>query len=181
MNKSKLLHWEDVEIGKANTYGAYAVTKAEIFEYARAYDPQPHHVDEEAAKLSLTKGLCASGWHTCAMFMRILYDGVLKNAASLGASGIDEVKWIKPVRPGYVLKARSVCTGKRLMNSREGVGIAQMKHEILNQDDELLMTMENAQFLAVRDPATARAEAQKSEFKKSEFKKSEFKKSEVEK
>ena len=158
MDKSKLLHWEDVEVGKPNTYGAYTVTKDEIFEFARAYDPQPHHVDEEAARLSLTKGLCASGWHTCAMFMRILYDGVLKDAASLGASGIEEVKWIKPVRPGFVLKARSVCTGKRLMNSREGVGIAQMKHEILNQDDELLMTMENAQFLAVRNPAKARAE-----------------------
>ena len=158
MDKSKLLHWEDVEVGKPNTYGAYTVTKDEIFEFARAYDPQPHHVDEEAARLSLTKGLCASGWHTCAMFMRILYDGVLKDAASLGASGIEEVKWIKPVRPGFVLKARSVCTGKRLMNSREGVGIAQMKHEILNQDDELLMTMENAQFLAVRNPAKARDE-----------------------
>ena len=158
MDKSKLLHWEDVEVGRPNTYGAYTVTKDEIFEFARAYDPQPHHVDEEAARLSLTKGLCASGWHTCAMFMRILYDGVLKDAASLGASGIEEVKWIKPVRPGFVLKARSVCTGKRLMNSREGVGIAQMKHEILDQDDELLMTMENAQFLAVRNPAKARAE-----------------------
>ena len=166
MNTSKLLHWEDVEIGKPNTYGAYTVTKEEIFAFARAYDPQPHHVDEEAAKLSLTKGLCASGWHTCAMFMRILYDGVLKNAASLGASGIEEVKWIKPVRPGHILKARSVCTGKRLMNSRDGVGIAQMKHEILNQDDELLMTMENAQFLAVRDPVMARADAQKAETQK---------------
>lgn len=159
VDQSKLLHWEDVEVGTPRTYGAYTVTKDEIFAFARAYDPQPHHVDEEAAKLSLTKGLCASGWHTCAMFMRILYDGVLKDAASLGAAGIEEVKWLKPVRPGHVLKARSVCVGKRLMTSREGVGIAQMKHEILNQDDELLMTMENAQFLAVRDPAKARTEA----------------------
>lgn len=151
------LHWEDVEVGKPNTYGAYEVTKAEIFEFARAYDPQPHHIDEEAAKLSLVKGLCASGWHSCAMFMRLLYDGVLKNAASLGAPGIEEVKWMKPVRPGHVLKARSVCTSKRLMGSRPGVGICQMRHEILNQHDEVLMTMENAQFLAVRDPGAATA------------------------
>lgn len=153
------LHWEDVEVGKAHTYGAYPVTKEEIFEFARAYDPQPHHIDEEAAKLSLVKGLCASGWHSCAMFMRLLYDGVLKNAASLGSSGIDEVKWMKPVRPGHILKARSVCLEKRLMNSRPGVGICKMRHEILNQDDELLMTMENAQFLAVRDPVAAKAAA----------------------
>lgn len=159
-DKSKQLHWEDVELGKISTYGAYTVTKDEIFEFARAYDPQPHHVDEEAAMLSLTKGLCASGWHTCAMFMRLLCDSVLKDAASLGAAGIDEVKWIKPVRPGFVLQARSVCTGKRLMKSRPGVGICQMKHEILNQHDELLMTMENAQFLAVRDPVIAKAQAE---------------------
>lgn len=151
------LHWEDVEIGVARTYGSYAVTKEEIFEFARVYDPQPHHIDEEAAKLSLVKGLCASGWHSCAMFMRLLYDGVLKDAASLGAPGIDEVKWIKPVRPGHVLKARSVCTSKRLMGSRPGVGICMMQHEILNQNDELLMTMQNAQFLAVRNPVAAGA------------------------
>lgn len=157
-------HWEDLEVGKPFTYGAYPVTKEEILEYARAYDPQPHHIDEEAAKLSLVKGLCASGWHSCAMFMRILYDGHLKDFASLGANCIEEVKWMKPVRPGFVLKARSVCLNKRVMASRPQVGICQMRHEILNQDDEVLMVMENAQFLAVRDPvkaaaATASAEA----------------------
>ena len=157
MTDKAKLHWEDVEVGKPNVYGAYPVTKEEIFAFARAYDPQPHHVDEAAAMLSLTKGLCASGWHTCAMFMRLLCDSVLKDAASLGAASIEEVKWIKPVRPGHILKARSVCTEKRLMNSRPGVGICKMKHEILNQHDELLMTMENAQFLAVRDPAIAQA------------------------
>jgi acyl dehydratase len=149
------LHWEDVEVGKPATYGAYTVTKEDIFEFARAFDPQPHHVDEEAAKLSLVKGLCASGWHSCAMFMRLLWDGQLHRFASLGAAGIDEVKWMKPVRPGFVLKARSVCTSKRIMASRPGVGICQMRHEILNQNDELLMTMENAQFLAVRNSAAA--------------------------
>lgn len=152
-------HWEDVVTGQPETYGAYEVTKEEIFEYARAYDPQPHHVDEEAAKKSLVGGLCASGWHTCAMFMRVLYDGVLKNAASMGAPGIDEVRWMKPVRPGHVLSAKSVCTGKRLLKSRPNVGICQMSHEIYNQHGELVMTMTNAQFLAVRDPAKAAAAA----------------------
>ena len=149
------LHWEDIEVGQPFEYGAYPVTKDEIFAYAHAYDPQPHHIDEAAAMLSLTKGLCASGWHSCAMFMRVLYDGHLKGAASLGAPGIDEVKWLKPVRPGHVLSARSVCTEKRVMSSRPHVGICRMRHEILNQHGEVLMIMENAQLLAVRHPAPA--------------------------
>lgn len=148
-------HYEDIAVGAPLEYGAYPVTKEEIFEFAHAYDPQPHHIDEEAAKLSLVKGLCASGWHSCAMFMRMFYDGVLANAASMGGPAIDEVKWMKPVRPGHVLKARSTCVGKRLMRSRPGVGICRMEHQIYNQDDELVMTMENAFFIAVRDPATA--------------------------
>jgi acyl dehydratase len=152
-------HYEDIEVGKPLSYGAYAVTKDEIFEFARAYDPQPHHIDEEAAKLSLVKGLCASGWHSCAIFMRMLYDGMLADCAALGASGIDEVRWMKPVRPGHVLKARSTCLEKRVMRSRPGVGVCKMHHDILSQDDELLMTMENSFFIAVRAPATAVGEA----------------------
>jgi acyl dehydratase len=152
---SSRLHWDDIAVDHPVTHGAYEVTKDDIFAYARAYDPQPHHVDEEAAKLSLTKGLCASGWHSCAMFMRLFYDGTLKNAASLGAAGIDEVKWLKPVRPGFVLKLRTTCLEKRLMRSRPGVGIAKMKHEMLNQHDEVLMSIENSQFMGVRDPAKA--------------------------
>ena len=154
---SSMIHWEDLDVGTPRAYGTYEVTKEEIFAYARAYDPQPHHVDEEAAKLSLTKGLCASGWHSCAMFMRIFYDGGLRNTASMGAPGIDEVKWLKPVRPGFVLKLRSTCLGKRLLRSRPGVGMASMKHELLNQDDEVLMVTENPQLVGVRDPDTAAA------------------------
>ena len=151
-------HFEDIEIGKTLAYGAYPVTRDEIFEYAHAYDPQPHHIDEEAAKLSLVKGLCASGWHSCAMFMRMFYDGMLADAASMGGPAIDEVKWMKPVRPGHVLKARSTCVEKRVMRSRPAVGICRMRHEMFNQDDELLMTMENSFFIAVRHPAAAGAE-----------------------
>lgn len=151
------IHWEDLEVGAVRIYGDYEVTKDEIFAYARAYDPQPHHVDEEAAKLSLTKGLCASGWHSCAMFMRLYFDGALRNAASMGAPGIDEVKWLKPVRPGHILRSRTMCVEKRVMRSRPGVGIARMRHEIVNQDDEVLMVVENPQLIGVRDPKAATA------------------------
>ena len=153
----KQRHFEDILVGTPLAYGAYLVTKDDIVEFAREYDPQPHHVDEVAAMLSLTKGLCASGWHTCAIFMRMLYDGMLADCAALGASGIDEVKWLKPVRPGHVLNARSTCLEKRLMRSRTGVGICKMHHEIFNQHAELLMIMENSFFIAVSDPAAAAA------------------------
>lgn len=150
-------HYEDIVVGASHDYGAYPVTKEEIFAFAHAYDPQPHHIDEEAAKLSLVKGLCASGWHSCAMFMRMFYDGMLADAASMGGPAIDQVKWMKPVRPGHVLKARSTCVEKRVMRSRPGVGICKMQHEMFNQDDELLMTMENSFFIAVRNPTPAGA------------------------
>src|SRR5689334_16759613 len=143
---TSLLRWEDVEVGKTYSYGAYPVTRDEIFAFAHAYDPQPHHVDEAAAMKSLVRGLCASGWHTCAMFMRLYYDGWLCNYASAGAAGIDEVRWLKPVRPGFVLSARSVCMDKRVMRSRPEIGICRMRHEVRNQSDEVLLTMENAQF-----------------------------------
>jgi acyl dehydratase len=148
-------HYEDIVVGAPYEYGGYHVTKDEIFAFAHAYDPQPHHIDEEAAKLSLVKGLCASGWHSCAMFMRMFYDGLLADSASMGGPAIDEVRWKKPVRPGDVLKARSTCVEKRLMRSRPNVGICKMQHEVFNQDDELVMTMENSFFIAVREPALA--------------------------
>ncbi|MFV0299048.1 MAG: MaoC family dehydratase [Hyphomicrobiaceae bacterium] len=148
-------HFEDIKVGISFEYGNYEVTREEIFAFAGEYDPQPHHLDEEAAKQTLVKGLCASGWHTCAMFMRMLYDGLLADSASLGASAIDEVQWRKPVRPGDVLKARSVCIGKRVMRSRPGVGICTMHHDIMNQHGEVLMVMDNAFFIAVRNPEAA--------------------------
>jgi len=153
-------HFEDIEVGKAHVYGAYTVTKDEIFEFAHAYDPQPHHIDEDAAKLSLVKGLCASGWHSCAIFMRMFYDGILADAASMGGPGIEEVQWKKPVRPGHVLKARSTCIEKRIMRSRPHIGICKMHHEVYNQDDELLMTMENSFFIGVRTPQAPSAARQ---------------------
>lgn len=147
------LHWEDMEIGKSITFGNYAVTKDEIFAFAHAYDPQPHHVDEEAASKALTQGLCASGWHSCAMLMRMLYDGLLSKAVSHGGAGIEEVRWLKPVRPGHVLSTRLTCLEKRRMASRPHIGICKVRQEVSNQHGELLMTLDNSLFLGVRDPA----------------------------
>jgi acyl dehydratase len=152
----KLIHWEDIAVGQTLEYGGYEVTKEQIFAFAGEFDPQPHHLDEEEAKKSLTRGLCASGWHTCAMFMRMMCDGYLAKAASLGAGGVDETKWVKPVRPGDVLKVRSTAVSKRVSQSRPHVGLIHFEHTILNDKDEVVMTSENTQFIAVRHPEAAR-------------------------
>lgn len=101
---SERLHFEDFTLGRVFDCGTYAVTKEEIFEFAREFDPQPHHLDEEAAQHSMLKGLSASGWHVCAMAMRMLADGILNKAVGLGGVGSREARWIKPVRPGDTLR-----------------------------------------------------------------------------
>ncbi len=104
---------------------ARLVTKDEIIAFGRAFDPQPMHTDEEAAKATPVGGLCASGWHTCAMMMRMICDGLLHRMASLGSPGVDEVRWTKPVRPGDVLSLRYTAQEKRVLASRPDVGIVQ--------------------------------------------------------
>ncbi|MCU4718486.1 MaoC family dehydratase [Halapricum hydrolyticum] len=101
------IYFEDLSVGDTETFGTYTVTREEIVEFARQYDPQPFHVDPEAAAQSPFGGLVASGWHTTAMTMRVLVDGFLARAATRGALGVDELRWYDPVRPGDTLSARS--------------------------------------------------------------------------
>lgn len=156
------IHIEDIEVGRPVTFGSLVVTREDIVAYARAFDPQPIHLDEEAAKRSIVGGLCASGFHSCALLMRLLADDFLAHGTSFGSPGIDEVKWMKPVRPGDRLSARFVCSEKRAMASRPHVGIAKLKIEMLNQAGEAVMSWDCNQLLGVRHPAAA-AEAAKSE------------------
>ncbi|MDX2155198.1 MAG: MaoC family dehydratase [Hyphomicrobiaceae bacterium] len=147
------IHLEDVEVGRQIAFGHYEVTKEDIVTYAEAFDPQPIHLDEEAAKRSIVGGLCASGFHSCAMLMRMLADDFLEHGTSLGSPGIDEVRWMRPVRPGDVLSARFVCPEKRALASRPGVGLAKMLIEMLNQKGEVVMSWDSNQLLRVRHPA----------------------------
>jgi acyl dehydratase len=150
------VHWEDLEIGKVVPFGHRLVTKEDIVSFASAYDPQRIHLDEEFARTSIVGGLCASGFHSCCMLMRMYADDVLNRAASLGAPGIEEAKWMKPVRPGDVLSARYTVKAKRVMSSRPDVGIAHMFTEMLNQHGDLLMSWDSHQFSRLRDPSAAR-------------------------
>ena len=94
------LYFEDFQPGAVNEYGPRLVSREEIIAFAAEFDPQPMHLDEEAARASMLGGLAASGWHTCCMMMRMVADGFVLNSASMGAPGIDEVRWLAPLRPG---------------------------------------------------------------------------------
>jgi len=151
---TKILHWEDVSVGEAVAFGRISVSKEDIVAFASAFDPQPFHLDEEAAKDSMIGRLCASGWHSCAMLMRMLAQDVMSRAAGLGSPGIEEVKWLKPVFPGDELTGRYTCTAKRVLKSRPGVGLCQMLYEMINSQGEVVMTWNAAQLLGLRTPGS---------------------------
>ena len=146
------IHHEDIETGRPITFGHKVVDKDEIIAFGRAFDPQPMHVDEEAAKASPVGGLCASGWHTCAMMMRMICDGPLSNTASLGSPGVDEVRWTKPVRPGDVLSCRHVYVEKRDLASRPDVGISKIKLELVDGSGDVLAWWHTNQLTRKRRP-----------------------------
>lgn len=149
------LHWEDFTIGRRVSLGRKTVTREEIIAFAAEFDPQPFHLDDDAAKETLLGGLAASGWHSCAMLMRMICDGYLLNATSLGSPGIDEVKWMKPVRPEDCLEAFYTCSESRPLESRPGVGMCKFHYELINQNDEIVMTWDCNQFFNRRESGTA--------------------------
>jgi acyl dehydratase len=138
---SDLVYFEDVRVGETQRFGRYAVTREEIIEYARQFDPQPFHVDEEAAKRSMFGGLIASGWHTGAMFIRMVCDHAITGAATTGALGFDDLKWLKPVRPGDILSVETRVAEKIDLPSRHAVGTVKMESRVLNQQGEAVMTL----------------------------------------
>jgi acyl dehydratase len=138
-NDMARIHFEDFVPGTTATYGPRIVTREEIIAFATEFDPQSMHVDEEAAKKTMLGGLSASGWHTCAIMMRLLCDGLVSHSSSMGAPGVDEVKWLQPVRPGDALSARVTVLGKREPKSRPDMGFVQMRCEMLNQHGEVVL------------------------------------------
>jgi acyl dehydratase len=146
------IHYEDIEVGRAVTFGAKLVTKEEVIEFALAFDPQPFHTSEEEAKATHIGELIASGWHSCAMLMRMICDNLLNEAASEGSPGMEEVRWLKPVRPGDVVRGRFTCTAKRVLKSRPHVGLCQTTFEMLNQHGDVVMTWDSAQLYRLRSP-----------------------------
>jgi len=144
------LYFEDFPEGEVVEYGDRLVSADEIVEFARAYDPQPFHLDAEAAADSQAGELIASGWHTVALTFRMSVDAFIADTASQGAPGIDEIKWLKPVRPGDRLRVRLTTLGARVSASRPNLGIVRFQYEAINQHDEIVMRQTNSVFISRR-------------------------------
>ncbi|MGD0562057.1 MAG: MaoC family dehydratase [Roseiarcus sp.] len=144
------LYFEDFAPGEIVEYGDTPVTAEAIVEFAREFDPQPFHLDAEAARESVVGGLIASGWHTAAMLMRMNCDGFLNRSASQGGPGVEELVWLKPVRPGDRLRARRTTLSARASRSRPNVGLVEFLFEVLNQNAEIVMTQKNVAFILRR-------------------------------
>lgn len=134
-------HFEDFKPGQVIELGSRIITKEEIIAFAREFDPQVFHLDEEAAKGTIYGGLLASGWHTGSILMRLLNDGLLKEALSLGSPGIDELRWLKPVRPGDTLSGRMTVVECVPSRSKPDRGIVRSLMELRNQHGEAVLTI----------------------------------------
>jgi len=134
-------YFEDLEVGAETYFGSYDVTREEVLEFARKYDPQPFHLsDEEAAKTHFGR-ISASGWHTCAMTMSVIARHVVKHQqAGLGSPGIDELRWRRPVYPGDTLHVRSKIVDKTPSRSRPEMGSFRSEMTVTNQEDQPVLT-----------------------------------------
>jgi acyl dehydratase len=150
-------YFEDFSTDWVAEYGPRRVTREEIIGFAAQFDPQPMHLDEEAARHTMLGGLAASGWHSCSIMMRMIADGLLADAASMGAPGIDEVKWLKPVRPGDSLTVRGSVLSVRLSQSKPDRGFVKFLWEVFNHHGEQVMTLVCPQMLLRRHPGGAAA------------------------
>jgi acyl dehydratase len=149
MNDSSIRYFEDLVIGSVLETASVTVTEAEIVEFAKRYDPQPFHIDKAAAEKSIYGGLIASGWHTASLAMRLMVDA-RGQSAGLGSPGIDELRWIKPVRPGDTLRVRWALVEARRSQSKPDRGLTRSKCEMTNQDGEVVMTYVGMGFVRCR-------------------------------
>jgi acyl dehydratase len=144
------LYWEDFIDGSVAEFGSRLVTREEIIAFAAEFDPQPMHMDEEFARSTMLGGLAASGWHTCAIEMRMIVDGFMGDSDSMGSPGIDEVRWLKPVRPGDRLTLRRTILEARPLRSRPEWGLVRFRFELINQTGETVMRQENVNMFGRR-------------------------------
>ena len=146
-------YWEDFKVGEVEQIGGRRVDKEEVIAFAKQYDPQPFHVDEEAARASPFGGLIASGWQTAAICQRLVVEGMLKNTASQGSPGIEGLRWLLPVRPGDALTVRYQIVEKLPSQSKPELrGRIKLHYEIRNQTGATVMTMDCWGIIGRRQP-----------------------------
>src|SRR5437868_15161884 len=143
---------EDLRPGEVFDLGEDTIREDEILEFARRFDAQPFHVDPEAARRSMYGGLIASGWHTASLFMGLLVRALLGEVASLGAPGLDELRWLKPVRPGDTLRGRLTVLGTRPSTKHADRGLLTCVGELFNQKDERVLLIRWSAMIARRRP-----------------------------
>lgn len=137
-----MIWWEDFKVGDSTEMGRHTFTEDEIVAFGRQFDPQPFHTDAAAAKQTFFDGLIASGWHTCAVGMRLMVQSYIGKTHSLGSPGIENIRWPRPVRAGDTISYRRIVLEARASTTRKGVGLVKHRWEAVNQHGELVLTME---------------------------------------
>ena len=150
---AELRYWEDFPVGSEAVHGTHAITEEEIVRFAREFDPQVFHTDPEAARETAFGGLVASGWHTVALFMGMYVRSQLLDSASQGSPGVEELRWLHPVRPGDVLTARSLVVEAWPSETNPGRGTIVGEHAFVNQRGEVVMRFRARGFVARRPAA----------------------------
>ena len=147
-------YFEDFQVGQVHELGSYVVPREEILAFARQFDPQPFHLDEEAGRQSIYGSIIASGWHTAAICHRLLVESLLKDSASMGSPGLDELRWLLPVKPGDTLSARIEVLATTPSRSKPDRGSLKTRMEVRNQRGEVVMTESAAVLFRRRPEAT---------------------------
>jgi acyl dehydratase len=149
-----MLYFEDIEVGATASFGCYEVTREEVVAFAAQYDPQPFHLDDEAAALTHFGKVSASGWHTCAMTMRMLVENMSgEKRAGLGSPGVDELRWRRPVYPDDTLRVETEIIEKTRSKSRPEMGSYKSLVTVYNQDDVVVMTFKSIGLIRTRSGA----------------------------
>ncbi|QZD88333.1 MaoC family dehydratase [Qipengyuania psychrotolerans] len=146
-------YYEDIAVGDARSFGHYEVTREEVMDFARKYDPQPFHLDDDAAAATHFGRLSASGWHTCSMTMAMMVENMRsEKSAGLGSPGVDQLRWKKPVYPGDTLRCETEIIEKRRSASRPEMGIFKSSIRTYNQNDEVVLEMVSNGLISTREP-----------------------------
>ncbi len=145
-------YWEDFKSGEIAIYGPRLVTREEIVAFAAEFDPQPTHLDEAAASATLLGGLAASGWHVTSLLMRLIADGFILDSSSMGAPGVEEFRWLKPLRPGTTISVRTTVLDSRPSKSRPEMGLTRFRHEVLDDAGSCLADMVVTAMFGRRQP-----------------------------
>jgi acyl dehydratase len=147
-------YWEDLAPGSVRELGSVSVSAEEIKDFAGQFDPQPFHLDEAAGRRSIFGSLCASGWHTCALAMKLTVENFLAESASMGSPGLENLRWLKPVYPGDTLRLQHTILESRPLRTRADTGLVRSSWEMFNQNGEKVLQMEGYGMFGRRHPAT---------------------------